>query len=741
MNELNDRFLSELFDMKQVRCHQDLYQKLFHQIWPCEWYFREFLSCSVTDLKIDYAKKIYAYLRSFEDVVLPEFTISNVISLQLHRLVTSNKAYTPQDHVIHSINLYITGVYLFFNFPLFHKRLLSQDSLGKTLSAKVKSFIRKWKIFSLYHDVGYYFESNVDCEGNVPAEAFPTLGEYRKTYTHLIFEYVTRSVARTILSAAIIQRSNRTFSCRSLNFNPSRPWRSKGKVLSKDEEIASVLASYEAATIVKDVQSDRTFSHFVMVMDKQKILIIIYDKDEYPIGYVERSGNTIDNVFVLKDSIIDRTEVNYAESCESLFDQIPCECTFRYCINNAMEAVYSHLPVDYTSLAKQYYKQLPEKLRLQITFASTDEQINQCFFDIYSWLIEKVEGFLCSDQPIPEYKIYRQSMRKYYEEAINNCLSSHIGNLIREFSDIETGTINDVLKAICESLADKKVFPELVNAIHENAGRSYSIEEGVSHDMLTYYAQTYHQVLRDFSILGIREGAIQESSLPDYLEMLQIMRVDKDNKIEIEIFGHSNEVFETELFNQIKKLTENLHIDFDKLTAYATNYTSSDHGLISAGLMFQAVVFSHYFAEYCEKHNDLKMAWYGLSGYAGLRYGEDIADYAEVIFSILLHNVYTYDSRPTYGIDYRHSIDEDPFSYFCAFCDTFQKWHRPKQIDYAKTGLPQNHFLGDKFDLIVTEDRICLKCNLQDAAQIRSSLHDENTYLPGILHFVQVIEQ
>lgn len=347
---------------------------------------------------------------------------------------------------------------------------------------------------------------------------------------------------------------------------------------------------------------------------------------------------------------------------------------------------------------------------------------------------------MCSDQPIPEYKIYRQSMRKYYEEAINNCLSSHIGNLIREFSDIEAGTINDVLKAVCESLADKKVFPELVNAIHENAGRSYSIEEGVSHDMLTYYAQTYHQVLRDFSILGIREGAIQESSLPDYLEMLQIMRVDKDNKIEIEIFGHSNEVFETELFNQIKKLTENLHIDFDKLTAYATNYTSSDHGLISAGLMFQAVVFSHYFAEYCEKHNDLKMAWYGLSGYAGLRSGEGIADYAEVIFSILLHNVYTYDSRPTYGIDYRHSIDEDAFSYFCAFCDTFQKWHRPKQIDYAKTGLPQNHFLGDEFDLIVTEDRICLKCNLQDAAQIRNSLRDENTYLPGIMHFVQVME-
>ena len=156
--------------------------------------------------------------------------------------------------------------------------------------------------------------------------------------------------------------------------------------------------------------------------------------------------------------------------------------------------------------------------------------------------------------------------------------------------------------------------------------------------------------------------------------------------------------------------------------------------------MFQAVVFSHYFAEYCEKHSDLKLAWYGLSGYASLRSGACIADYAEVIFSILLHNVYTYESSPTYGIDYRYSIDEDAFSYFCAFCDAFQKWHRPKQIDYAKTGLPQKHFLGDELDLLVTEDRICLKCNLQDAAHIRNSLRDENTYLPGIVHFVQVVE-
>lgn len=741
MNELNKRFLSELFDQKQVRCHQDLYQKLFHQIWPCEWYFREFLNCSVTDLKIDYAKKIYAYFRAFEDVVLPEFAITNVISLQLHRLVDSTKGYVPQDHVMHSINLYIMGVYLFFNFPLFHKRVLAQDLSGRTLSIKVKRFIQKWKMFSLYHDVGYYFESNIDCEGNVSGEVIPEINKYNKIYTQLIFEYVTRSVARTILSVATIQRSNRFFSCSALNFAPSRPWRSRGKELSKDGEIANVLAKYEGATIIKDIQSDRAFSHFVMVMDDQDILVIIYDREEYPIGYVERSGNTIKNVFVLKDSILDRTEVNCAENCESLFAQLPCECTLNFCIYNAEEAVYSHLPREYTTLAKRFYKQLPEKLRLQMTCASTDAQINQCYFDIYNWLIDKVGGYLCTEQPISKYEIFQQSMRKYYEGAIENCLLSYICDLVKNFSDIKIGNIKDVLGTVSKSLGDERIITRLADEIDEKAAQRYCVEEGVSHDMLTYYAQTFYQVQSDFTESKIQDGESLNSNLPNYLKMTHIMRIDNENKIQLEIFRHNNEKFEINLYDQIKQMARNLNINFDKLTKYETSHTRGDHGLISAGLIFQAVVFSHYFAEYCKKHSDMKSAWYGTLGYDSLRSGECISDYAEVIFSILLHNVYTYDSDPTFGVDYRHSIDEDAFSYFCAFCDTFQRWHRPKQIDYAKTWLPQKHFLGDEFDLLVTEDRICLKCNMQDGDHIRESLCEENKYLPGIMHFTQVMVQ
>ena len=740
MNGLNNRFLSELFIQKKVRCNQEIYSKLYSLIWPCELYFREFLSCSVTDLKIDYAKKIYGHLRAFEDVILPEFTVTNVLSVQLNKLIMSNKGYIPQDHIIHSINLYILGIYLFFNFPLFNKRILAQDSSPKTLCSKITSFVEKWKIFSLYHDVGYYFESNIDNYGRTPDESMPVLCEYKKIYAHLIFEYVTRSVARTILCAAIIQRSNRSFSCSTMSFAPSKPWRCKDKDHLENEEVVKILKNYEGATIVEDIQSDEAFSHFVMVLDRQKVLIIIYDKDEYPIGYVERFGNNVDNFYVVKDSSLDKPDMYCSENSDSLFEKIPSDCTLRYCINNASDVVYAHLPVEYINFAKHYYGNLPESLQMKLSFATTDSQINQCYYDIYLWLIEKAGGYLCSDQVIPEYEIYRQSMKQYYESAINDCLANHIRNMIMNADCIEISKIENVLQTVAKSIKDKETLTKLTGEIHKMAEQNYSIEEGVSHDMITLYAQTYDQVMKDFLDADTRISMHGGICLAERLEMLHFMHINEENEIEIEIFKHGDQDFEIDLYAQIKMCAEKLKIDFSKLTTYSTSYTKSDHGLISAGLLFQATVFSHYLAEYSAKHDNLKTAWHGLAGYQFLSSGDCIKGYAEVIFSILLHNIYTQKSNQVYGINYRHSLDNDAFSFFCAFCDTFQKWHRPKQIDYGKAGLPHKHFLSDEFDIYLTEDKICLKCNMQDANYIRNSLQEENTFLPGVAHLVHITE-
>lgn len=741
MNELNERFLSNLFIQKRVRCHQDVYNKAFHLIWPCEEYFKEFLSCSVTDLKYELAKKIYEHLRAFEDVILPAFTIDNVIALQLKQLAVSNKGYVAQDHVIHSINLYILGIYLFFNFPLFHKKILLKDSADKTVYTKIATFIKKWKAFALYHDVGYFFESNIDCSGNASTEVMPLLREYKMIYTYLLYEYVTRSVARTIITVAIIQRSKRTFSNKMIDFALHKYWKRGNAAASTSETVEKVLNIYKNEVIVDDIQSDIAFAHFDFVLEKQNVLMIIYDKDDYTIGFVERAGNEIKNIFVEKDSVLDKSEIYSAENCEMFTEKIPIDCSLKYCIKDAAKAAYLHLQVDVAECAKGYYRQLPERLRLQLALATTDSQINQCYFDIYRWLIEKAGEYLCTEQPIPEHYIFEQSIETYYKVAINSRLSNYIYNTVKDIKHIKSGDIEKILGDIAKSITKKERKTELSKAIRNEAAQQYKAEEGVPHNMITYYAQTYHQILHEFVYSDAGNSMDSDKVLAKELEALQFMHVNSENKIEISIFQHGNQRFEVELYERIAKLAENLQINFNELIAYSTNYSNSDHGLISAGLLYQATIFSHYLAQFSANQNEFKLAaWHGLSAYLDLISGECVNDYAEVIFAILLHNIYTRESALDYGIDYRHNIDDDAFSYFCAFCDTFQTWHRPKQLDISKTNLPDKNFLSDEFELSVEEDKICLKCSMQDAGFLRKKLIEDNKFLPGILHFVHIKE-
>lgn len=735
MSNLYNRFLLEMFDKKQVRCHSDIYFREFESIWPCEWYFRQFLSSTTNDLRIEYAKKIYMHLRAFEDVILPEFTISNVISLQTTKLSETNAGYVPQDHVIHSINLYILGIYIFFNFPPFHKKILSEELANKMPQEKIQCFIKKWKAFSLYHDVGYFLEANIDKKGTSTVSPSDLLN-YQQLHTHLLFEYVTRSVARTILTAAIAQRSHRTFTHHTDDSQFHKIWRSVECEVNTSEGLRTMLSEFEGALMIEDVQSDRAFSHFVFVLDTQNVLMILLDEEDCPVGYALRTRDKISKIYIVKDSILDRSDVYTAHTCKQLFEKLPLNCHITYCIQDAENSVYAHMPQEHSGLANHYYEKLPQSLHIPLSFADNDTKINQNYIDIYRWLIRMAGSDLYNNRSIPEFDIYKQSISSHYITAINCCLGKHIQTVLKNAPTIAVGEINNVLQEIAKSIQNKKTCQELISAIHQVAEQLYSEEEGIAHDMLNYYEQTYQRVSFDFS----NSACCVEDSLAKRLDSLKFIEQNGSGTVQIKLFANGDYPFEKNLYNKIRELSQKLQIDFDRLTTYSTDYTKGDHGLVSAGMLYQATVFAHYLAQYSKEHNDMKLAWHGVSGYTRLASETDVDDYAQVIFAILLHNIYTRKSNSNFGVDYQQSIEFAPFSFFCAFCDTFQKWHRPKQLDYSKTNLTANHFLGNEFDLVVTDEKICLKCNAQDAISIRKRLEDENMYLPGVLYLVHISE-
>ena len=160
MGRIIDNHLSNvLFLEKKVNYHNDIYNLLYGIIWPTADNFLQFLSSSDISLKIKYAKRIYDDFALSNDLFLPPALMRDVLQDQINKLNLISGQYIPQDHIIHSINLYIFGVYVFFSMQYFNNSILKDYNNNYE---GIKDFILKWQIFSLFHDVGYYFESGND---------------------------------------------------------------------------------------------------------------------------------------------------------------------------------------------------------------------------------------------------------------------------------------------------------------------------------------------------------------------------------------------------------------------------------------------------------------------------------------------------------------------------------------------------------------------------------------------------
>lgn len=163
-------------------------------------------------------------------------------------------------------------------------------------------------------------------------------------------------------------------------------------------------------------------------------------------------------------------------------------------------------------------------------------------------------------------------------------------------------------------------------------------------------------------------------------------------------FAVDNELAKT-VYSEIEKRAEDLGVKLEKLATYRPDFSACDHGVVSSMLLFQALAFCYDLSQVAQHNSPIEFAWNTPGGIDDLVKEESVALYADAIFAILLHNIYTKKARPQYGLCYQQDIDRNTFSYFCALMDNLQKWSRPKQIDFSVMDLPEDHYLGNDFDV------------------------------------------
>jgi len=209
MNTINEMLLDSLFsNSKHTISGREIYSYVKRRIFPNADEYISFLKLSDMNEKRELAKKIIKRLCMFSNHQLPSEIIINISQYERSKENQSiDQNYIPQDHFVHIVNTYIFGVYLYFEHPSFARELnllFSDKREGDNYLRKINAtndFIRSWKSFCLFHDVGYPFEIYYgSTKKNLSEETLNELQDFNNIYTHLKNQLTFKALAKLVIN-------------------------------------------------------------------------------------------------------------------------------------------------------------------------------------------------------------------------------------------------------------------------------------------------------------------------------------------------------------------------------------------------------------------------------------------------------------------------------------------------------------------------------------------------------------
>lgn len=714
---INQRFLHDLFFEKKVSINVDLYLKLYDYIWKSEDLFVGFLSHSDPSIKLDYAKKIYSFLQSNNDIFLPLSMVESIIEFQNSNLVDNIKGYIPQDHVVHCVNLYITGIYIFFNNELFNNKLVRGIDSANNPISRYKDFIDKWLLFAFYHDIGYYLEGSINTSGFYSDRCKNKIKYYESgVINEMVYLCTTKIITRLITIASVLEKSKESFLYKSIK---------DFCFISNSEDSSQLLKDYDGAVLISDLHNFDDHSILQHIFKYTKSVTISYDKNHKPVCIVLRKFGRATHFFITQSFKDLYGYEPILENYINIMKDLPCN-HYVLDINNVFskygETLFEELSVD-------FFEKLPIKLKEEFIFMPSSKQLSTFLYHTNEWLISKLKtDYLTNNVEYIRDDLLSSCYKNVFSSIFNKSTESIFDNYKNE--NISSEKISEYIVEVLE----KTDIKTLEKNIHTAAKEQYESLHGAFIDIIDFGIIAYNELYKYL---------YDSKEKKDLVKSLQFINIHSFNRVKVEPFSHShksNESIEAKIYNKLCEFSTQMKINFSELQKYKTSYTICDHGVVSAALLYQAIAIFFYINEGCKdkKHEKFNLLWNIPDNEDFENNEKNINKYADVIFAILLHNIYTISSA-YYGIDYKHNIDVNPFSYFCAYCDTIQKWNRPKQVDLSKTCLPENNYLNDLFDLELKNNKIYLRCYYKDLSQMNRTLVDSEEFLPGITKFTKVL--
>lgn len=738
----------------------------------------EFLKAQSIDRQYECAEHIVHRLCYHANFPPSYYALLDIICVENYQEkgILDTDSYIPRDHFIHTVYLYLLGIYVFFYNSEFYTKIIGNNRfernglfVGNVKHDCIKDFISEWKYFSLYHDIGYSAEilgnknkfpkrdkAQTELKNN-PGNYKASLGKNAilKQHAYLgTLEIISKLIFTKLVISNCTEKINpehkifRNYKNKLLKLYCTKTGN------SNDTKFDEIPQTYLTGTQLEKIYSNHCLKKLSTIINSNDIVIIGLEKDSGYVGFISYIDKNT-RYFVYPNDTKTNSEFEQLLTSPDIVvfdDYSPKAYEFIYLLRNTNveDNISTIVDIDYFN---SVYKQVERQFENDFKGIADEIHFIDFSYIIYHWLFTKIKNRL-DNTKLEEY-LDTQTFdfsKKSQSEIINDLLnrSSLIHKLIFE----SLGDYNSILLNKCNELLQNLIKNKI-----EKPKKSSSPSE-----MLSKYFDQYFQVLTSITTDALQKDVFLSNLSSELLfqieEEVNLLQLFSQVFVQLKCtldksdswFEYNYITGETRISYFLDKSIQKKVQDKMSITDTATvekeyelKYGNTvDHGIMSS--QYAASVFFCYRNALLKAHGTQEQLLLSVLLDIPNGINESLVRYIDnydhvftnVLFAVFIHNLYPSQFKEeSKGCEYKTKMS-DPFTYLSLLCDALQQWNRPRSLHPS---LFESHPLMDASE----EYNIDIKGNnifLSDTGTNNSQWFDHNlsvfdSYLANIKAFLK----
>lgn len=697
--DIKHQMIECFFVKKNVNFQHQLFIDYYDVIFPDYKEFVSFLSTSGKDSMIKHAKNIVERLLFDSPWNGMQNLYSNLLDLEEGLLGDTEDSYIHQDHAVHSVNLYLVGLYIYFNSSVFHRALSKYFRIKKiklTFNCSNEEnaflgFLISWKGFSLLHDLAYPYERLFEGVREKNEIHNKYINEFYNIEKSLEYYSSLRYLSELILIKIIVQDSNteieKTFADAFKSYVYIDDYKRRMNFSNRE-------LKWEGCKKLNYIYSNETFAFFNKWIRLNEFFVVIKDRNYNSFAFVKYKNNqnyicisrtSLDKKVLLQD--IDKINIAEQRRRGLYFEFYTTED-----MNNKIWDIIARLNL---ISRKDFIDNVccDVRKRIMLCLASLSEY--STFSDIIYRIAQiisnhcpmKIKMGINTDNLIREQDILKKVVLGSMKKNVNDLLTQFYDELKTKNEGINTYNDKQIelIFAQIEKVDLKKLTEKCIEQYYDNKRKIDSIQND--------YNEVFSKIICAFD-------SEQENDNLKNREQITYGMIEIEHEIP-SVISELEELLKIEEFIQLDE-------KFEHILHYKGIKSEHDHG-IAAGITIVDFVNKRQKLEEIQQGKNINRIFDNIYGLSQIE--------NEMIYSVLVHNIYIdryvgfCNNKPS------HNLLDNPFSYFGMFCDNLQVWDRNKSLNHGLVEWTGMTLYGENISLKFEDSHVCILCQTSDIKQ------------------------